>query len=336
METPTRTKILFVITKSNWGGAQRYVYALATHVAHAGADVVVALGGTGESGASAGLLAEKLRAAGIRTIFLKSFMRDISFASDIRAFFELRRIIASEKPDVLHLNSSKAGGIGTLAGRLAGVRSVVFTAHGWPFWEKRNVFSLGLIYFFSWLTALFATRVIVISEYDRRVAQSMPFIAHKISRIYNGVELNPTLGTGERIRSAFPPGVKITGTIGELNKNKNQIALIEDARNDPNKYVAIVGEGELHNFLENKIREYKLEDRVKLFGFIPAAEVLQGFDEFALPSLKEGLPYVLLEARAAGLPIEANRVGGVSEILDAPDLQEFSLEHMVQKTAALY
>ena len=69
---------------------------------------------------------------------------------------------------------------------------------------------------------------------------------------------------------------------------------------------------------------------------MPANEVLAGFDVFALPSIKEGLPYVLLEARAAGLPIIANGVGGVREILDAEDLQEFSLEQMVKQTAALY
>jgi glycosyltransferase involved in cell wall biosynthesis len=76
--------------------------------------------------------------------------------------------------------------------------------------------------------------------------------------------------------------------------------------------------------------------RVNLFGYLPAANVLKGFDTFALPSLKEGLPYVLLEAKQAGLPIVANRVGGVGEILDAKDLREFSLEQMVKKTAQLY
>jgi glycosyltransferase involved in cell wall biosynthesis len=67
-----------------------------------------------------------------------------------------------------------------------------------------------------------------------------------------------------------------------------------------------------------------------------AESVLSGFDTFALPSLKEGLPYVLLEAKAAGLPIVANRVGGVGEILDAKDLSEFTLEKMVETTIALY
>jgi len=100
-------------------------------------------------------------------------------------------------------------------------------------------------------------------------------------------------------------------------------------------YVAIVGEGELRTMLNQKIKEYDLESRVKLFGFIPATEVLKGFDVFALPSIKEALGYVILEARAAGLPIDANRVGGVDEALEKP-LSNFSLERMIKETFELY
>ena len=143
------------------------------------------------------------------------------------------------------------------------------------------------------------------------------------------------LGSGEKIRSAFPIGAHIVGTIGELTKNKNQISLVELSRTDPSLFVAIVGEGEERVRLEAKIKEYGLPERVKLFGFIPANEVLRGFDSFALPSIKEGLPYVLLEAKLAGLPfVFTNRVGGVGEILDAQNV--FPLEKMVWETTALY
>ncbi len=100
-------------------------------------------------------------------------------------------------------------------------------------------------------------------------------------------------------------------------------------------YVAIVGDGEDRAMLEAKIRKYGLVERAKLLGFLPANEALKGFDVFALPSLKEGLPYVLLEAKQAGLPIVANRVGGVGEILDAKDMQDFSLDQMIKKTSVL-
>lgn len=331
-------KILYLITKSNWGGAQYYVYTLAVAAARDGAEVAVAFGGTGEAGAETGLLARRLEEAGIRTIVIHSFMRDISLTRDVRALFELTRLMQRERFDVVHVNSSKAAGLGVLAARLSGVRRIIFTAHGWPFWEQRSSLARMLMFFFSWLTALLAARVIVVSEYDRAVTAHMWGVKHKVIRIYNGIDFNTKLGSGDIIRDAFPAGVRITGTIGETNKNKNQITLIEEARQNTNMYVAIVGiDGDERPNLERAITSYGLEERVKLFGYIPWQEVLRGFDEFALPSIKEGLPTVLIEARFAGLPIRANRsIGGVAEILDAPDISVFSQEHMCAETFALY
>ena len=100
-------------------------------------------------------------------------------------------------------------------------------------------------------------------------------------------------------------------------------------------FVAIVGEGEKRDFLAKKIKEYGLENRVKLFGFVPSEEALKGFDAFALPSLKEGLPYVLLEAKLARLEIRANHVGGVREILEG-DINNFSFEKMAKETFKVY
>ncbi|MDD2657873.1 MAG: glycosyltransferase [Candidatus Pacebacteria bacterium] len=330
-----KKKILFVITKSNWGGAQRYVYDLASGLPKEQFDVAVALGGTGRADASTGLLEERLSGAGVRTIFLASFTRDVYLLRDVKAFFELLNVIKKEKPDVLHLNSSKAGGLGALAGHITGVRRIIFTAHGFAHNEIRPLPQRALIWVASWFTILFAHRVIVLSNYELRRAPVI-FTRRKFVVVHNGIDLHMQFGSGEKIRNAFPAGTRITGTIGELTRNKNQIALIEEAKNNSEMFIAIVGEGEERARLESKIREYGLENRVKLFGFMPASEVLRGFDVFTLPSLKEGLPYVLLEAKAAGLPIAANRVGGVGEILDAQDMNEFSLERMVEKTIALY
>lgn len=325
----TRRKILYVITKSNWGGAQRYVYDLATSLPKAQFDVHVAFG-------QSGLLALKLREADIPTHSIASLARDLSFISDIRSFIELYKLFRKEAPDIVHLNSSKAAGLGALAARLAGVPKIIFTAHGWPFAEKRNIVWRLFAYVGSWATALLSTAVIVVSKIDLETGKHMPLCRSNMHLIHNGIALDLELDSADIIRQSFPNGVKITGTIGELTRNKNQIALIEQARNDPSLHVAIVGDGEDRSFLRKKIEEYGLQSRVKLFGFQLARTVLRGFDTFALPSLKEGLPYVLLEAKAAGLPIIANRVGGVGEILDAKDMSEFSLENMVQKTAALY
>ncbi|MBU6388816.1 glycosyltransferase [Patescibacteria group bacterium] len=329
METLPKKKILFVITKSNWGGAQRYVYDLATALPREEFAVSVAFG-------QSGLLAKKLEAVSIETHHIQSLQRDVSMLADTGSFFELLQLFRNKKPDVVHLNSSKAAGIGALAARLAGIPRIVFTAHGWPFAEKRNPIWRLFALLGSWVTALLSHAVIVVSENDLRTGRHLPFCAAKMSMIHNGIAMPMSFGSGEKIRAAFPSGARITGTIGELTHNKNQVSLIEQARFTSDMFVAIVGEGEERHRLETKIKAYGLESRVKLFGFIPANEVLRGFDTFALPSLKEGLPYVLLEAKAAGLPIVANRVGGVGEILDAKDMREFSLERMVEHTTALY
>ncbi len=323
-----RTKILYVITKANWGGAQRYVFDLATHLPKEAFDVHVAYGREGR-------LATELKKAGITCHHIPSLQRDVAFGADARSFSTLYALFKNVRPHVVHLNSSKVGGLGSLAARLAGVKRIIFTAHGWPFWEKRSAPVRALIWLISWCTALLSHTVIVISNYDLAVARKMPFVSKKIVRIYNGIDLHTQFGSGDKIRAAFPTGAHITGTVGELTTNKNQIALIEAAKDNTDMYVAIVGEGELRARLEEKIKEHKLEERVKLFGFIPAVDAMKGFDTFVLPSIKEGLPYVLLEAKAAGVPIVANRVGGVGEVLDTA-LTAFSLERMVEETIALY
>lgn len=335
MNQLTGKKILFVITKSNWGGAQRYVYDLATNLPKDQFEVKVFFGGTGEPETSFGIFATNLGSKGVQGIFLKEFIRDISFSREWKVLRLLVEVFKKENPDVVHLNSSKAGGLGAVAARLVKVRNIIFTVHGWPFLEDRSAIAKAFIWIASWFTVLLCHKVICISEYDLRIAKRMPFVGGKAVRIYNGIA-PMSLGTGEKIRSAFPPGVRVTGTVGELTHNKNQIALIEEAINNPSMYVAIVGFGEDYTMLEEKIKKYGLQDRVKLFGFVPVEEALNGFDVFALPSIKEGLPYVLLEAKAAGLPIVANRVGGVGEILDAKDMSDFSLAQMLEKTAALY
>ncbi len=323
-----KKKILFLITKGTWGGAQRYVYDLATRIPRDTYCVLVALGGEGQ-------LTDKLRASDVATCHIAALQRDVALCADSRSFLEIYRLMRRERPDVVHLNSSKAAALGALAARLSGAPRIVFTVHGWPFGEQRILVSKAFLWLISWLTALLSHTVICVSDHDAAHARRMPLIARKTVRVWNGIDLNMVFGSGERIRAAFPRGAIITGTIGELNKNKNHIALIEEARKNPDRYVAIVGDGELREALERRIREYGLDARVKLFGFVPAVEALKGFDRFALPSLKEGLPYVALEAKLAGLPIEASRVGGVGEILDN-DIANFSLERMMRETCAVY
>ena len=141
-------KILFVITKGNWGGAQKYVFDLATSLPKEKFNVSVACG-EGEA------LPKKLVEAGIRVIPIPFLGRDINILNDCSVFFRLIKLFIAERPDVVHLNSSKIGGMGALAARMAFVPKIVFTAHGWTWNEDRSYLSKKIIVFISWLTTDF-------------------------------------------------------------------------------------------------------------------------------------------------------------------------------------
>ena len=151
METPTSTafrpKILYVITKSNFGGAQKYVYELAVEMKNQGYEVEVACGGKGE-------LMDRLKLASINTREVQGLERDISILKEIKAIFSLTKIIHEVKPDIIHLNSAKAGLLGSIIARFLRVPRIIFTAHGWPFLEPRSKVWRSLAWLGSYLTSL--------------------------------------------------------------------------------------------------------------------------------------------------------------------------------------
>ena len=320
-------KILYCITKSNFGGAQRYVFDLARH-ASSTHEVAVALGGTGAQGAEPGSLKTRLDACTIRTIVVPHFMRDMSPLDDIRSCIELFHIVRTERPDVLHVTSSKAGGIGTLIGRLCGVRTIIFTSHGLTFDEEwRPLWQRALIYCFTWLTILLSTRTIQISNDTYARARAMPLTRHKVTLIHNGIETPDLFSRDEARRTLLPHlpdfvfNAPWCGSIAELHPNKNLSVLIDalSILHRPGEHamhLVLVGEGEERERLEERARAKGVADRVHVTGYVrEAARYLRAFDLFVLPSLKEGLPYVLMEAGAASLPCIVSNIAGNTEIV---------------------
>ncbi|PIR82736.1 hypothetical protein COU20_00980 [Candidatus Kaiserbacteria bacterium CG10_big_fil_rev_8_21_14_0_10_59_10] len=306
-------KILFVITKPNWGGAQRYVFDIATRLPP-NLTPLVALGD------GKGALAERLAAAGIRTVCIPHLTRDISPLRELQAFASLYALLRRERPDVVHLNSSKAGGLGALAARLARAPRIVFTVHGWPFKEARSPISRALIYAVSWCTAALSHCAITVSREDERIASRMPLIARKTAYVPLGIaepehctrkEAEKRLSARIRLEPS-PPSLRIV-SIAELTPNKGisygiaAAALLRE-RGVPFQYV-VFGEGEERHALAAQAEKSGVSAQVQLAGFVPdAARYLPAFDVLLLPSVKEGTPYVLLEAAAAGIPIIATTV----------------------------
>lgn len=171
-------KLFICITKSNWGGAQKYVFDIATSTPRDQFDTTVLLGGNGD-------LKRKLDEAGVKTILLENSQRDINTKKEFGLLFELIKIFKKEKPDIIHLNSSKMGFTGAIAGRIAGIKKIIFTAHGWAFNENRNFFSKCFFRILHNLTIMLCDNTIAVSEITKNQIGKM--FRKKIVVIRNGL-----------------------------------------------------------------------------------------------------------------------------------------------------
>ncbi|HLP44159.1 MAG TPA: glycosyltransferase family 4 protein [Candidatus Nanoarchaeia archaeon] len=311
-----KKKILFAVTKGNWGGAQRYVFDLATNIPKNEWDITVACGAGTE-------LIAKLKEQNIRTIRIGSLGRDVNIVHDLLSFFEFISILKKERPDVVHLNSSKMGAMGTIAARLMGINKIIFTGHGWAWNEDRNLLSKVLITILHWFTVELSHYTIAVSEKIAYEIKDLPLVTkEKIVVVYNGVSTTDYL---ERFaaRAALSRDVSEKfwiGTIAELHRNKGLDNLITAysgiAESNPDTALLIIGEGEERAQLTDLISKLNLTKKVHLLGFVKDAPTfLKAFDVFVLPSRTEAFPYVPLEAGLAQLPVIASKVGGIPEVI---------------------
>lgn len=316
-----KTKILLVVTKSNFGGAQRYVFDVATNLPQDQFEVTIAFGPGPDR--QPGRLARLLAESGVRTILVPALARDMHLTDDWRAYRALVSLLRTEQPDVLHLNSSKAGGLGALAGRVAGVKRIVFTSHGLPFDEDRGTLATLAVRIATWATMLLAHRTIAVANDTFERAKRMPFLRKRIILIHNGI-LTPNFLSQTEARCemrtldpTIPEDSLWIGSIGELHANKDYATAIEMvAFLESDAHLVIVGDGELKEKLVAKAERCEVSARVHFLGYIPeAARYLRAFDAFLLTSQKEGLPYVLLEAGYSYLPVVASDTAGVRDII---------------------
>jgi glycosyltransferase involved in cell wall biosynthesis len=309
---PSGKRILYVITKASWGGAQRYVYDLAVAAKERGYETAVAYGADG-------LLRTKLEEAGIRTITLSTLTRDINVKAEWESFKTLRALIKEERPDIIHVNSSKAG-LALLAARLERVPHIIFTAHGWAFNEKRPWWQKIILRCIYIATIYLARTTICVSDATRRDFNW--FLGSSCKTIKHGINA-PLFLAKDEARAKLLPGVTggvWLGMIAELHPTKRVQdaidALAELASAHPELRLIVMGDGELKEWLAERIRHYHLEERVHLVGFVGDAEqYLKAFDMFLMPSRTEALGLALIEAGYAGLPAIAARAGGIPEIV---------------------
>jgi glycosyltransferase involved in cell wall biosynthesis len=318
---PNKAKIIYIITKSNWGGAQKYVFDMATEVAKEGYDVEVFFGGNG-------ILADKLALAGIKTTSLQKLGRDVSLLRDIKVLIELTRLLRQHRPDIIHLNSSKIGAIGALAGRIAGVKKIIFTAHGWAFNEERSAPSKSILKFIYWIAIMLSHKTITVSEAMRARVAQWPFVGGKLASVHNGITPLAYLSKADarEFLCALVPALqerqkaKWVGSLAELHPIKNldvAIRAIAELKEQGRDIIYLVfGEGEQRAVLEKLIADLGLQNDVFLLGHVDlGAQYLHALDIFMLVSRSEGLAYAILEAGMAKMPVIATAVGGIPEII---------------------
>ena len=263
----------------------------------------------------------------IEVIQLQHLVRRISPYHDILAVFELAQLYKKLQPDVVHLNSSKAGIIGSLAKLLSNVK-IVYTVHGWVFNESLSPFKKKFYQWLEKLTAAWKDQLILLSSQEHAVAREVLMIPEKkLTTIPHGVSL-PNQISREKAHeelSYIVPAIARANylfcTIANYYPTKGLDTLVKAVAQKKqeltNACFLIIGEGQERARLKSMIAEKGLDEIIFLTGTVQeAARLLPAFDVFVLPSRKEGLPYAVLEALAAKVPVIATRVGGIPSLIE--------------------
>ena len=340
-------KVLMVITKDDVGGAQRYVRDLAENLDKARFETKIITGGKKPM---LDVGSETLGARYLSNNFRPHFL----FFNDLAAAIELFFIFRREHPDIIHLNSSKAGVVGAFAAwlynascimRQASRTTVIFTAHGWVFNPDNNLSGLRRQFYILLhrFAAKFQDAIINVSEYDRQLAVKEKIAPlEKLVTVRNGVDFGGMKFLDKMTARSFLAGLlklktsayrqagktlKLDGlwigSIGRLVSEKSYEDFIKAATLVKNLKANffIFGDGYERQKLQSLLARHQLQDRFFLLGaVVDAARHLKALDVFVLSSVKEGLPYTMLEAMAASLPMITTRVGGMTEIVEGRGL----------------
>ncbi|MBY6276604.1 glycosyltransferase family 4 protein [Symbiobacterium thermophilum] len=298
-------RILFVITRADViGGAQAHVRDVSQALRRLGHDVEVITG-------PEGLLTEQLRRQGIPVHHVSRLSREINPIRDFAAVYGLWRLFRSKQPDLVWAHSSKAGWVSRVAARAAGV-PCLFTAHGWAFTEGVSPSRAAVYALAERLVGPLATRIITVSDYDRRLALRRKVAPdERLVVIHNGVPDVPVWLRSEPER--HPPRIVMVARFAEP---KDHVLLLQSLRNLEALpwELELVGSGPLLSHVREVARQLRLDGRVTFSGDRDdVAQRLANAQLFVLTSRWEGLPLSVLEAMRAGLPTVVSDVGGCSE-----------------------
>ncbi|MDE2038389.1 MAG: glycosyltransferase family 4 protein [Elusimicrobia bacterium] len=319
-----RLKVAHVITRLDLGGAQRNTLYTWTHLDPRRFQALLICG-------RGGLLDEEACAAaavsgGPRLLWLPALVREVSPARDLLALLGLWNLFLAERPDVVHTHSSKAGVLGRLAARLAGVPVLVHTCHGFGFHEGQRAPLKSAAVSLERFCGGLSDALIFVSRANQETAKELGLGDPRRYRlIRSGVELSGLPAKLEaRSRRKMELGLGrhklVVASVGNLKPQKNPEDFLSMAERVaeacPEAEFLFVGDGPLRARLEARLLAKGLSGRVVLAGWRrDVAELLTLCDVFVLTSLWEGLPRALVEAMKSGLPPVCYAVDGVRDVV---------------------
>ncbi|MFA5127523.1 MAG: glycosyltransferase family 4 protein [Patescibacteria group bacterium] len=301
-------KILYLITKSEAGGAQTHVADLCRYFKNCGNEVTVMSAGDG-------WLKNECDKLGVVFIANKYFSNSPNPFRIFYAIREIKRCVKNFQPDIVHCHSSAAAFLGRLAVR--GKVRTIYTAHGWGFNIGMNPFVRVGVLIAEKLAAKYTDTYICVAEFVKKLGLKYNLApAKKFKVIYNGVSVRQTASniSSVELKLIF---------VGRLAEPKRPELIIEAISRLPSEIkcriiFTIVGDGPKRKSLEDLSKEKKVT--VHFTGALPKESALGELsrgDIFVFISAWEGFPYTILEAMSYGLPVIASNVGGVSEAIDS-------------------
>lgn len=247
----------------------------------------------------------------------------------IKAVNQLRKVIKENDFKLLHCQSPTGGGAARIAALACGFKPVSYTPHGLHFYKGAPLTNWILFGVIEYILALFTDCIISINIEDYNRLKKFH------TRIKKNIKYIPGVGIDTNYKeidkdtiNQFRSGLGAQGedfvfvSVGEINKNKNQVQMIEAIsrlpERDRNKVQYwICGSGTLKMELEKLAESREISNQVHFLGYrTDIISVLQCADAFAIMSLREGLPKSLMEAMVVGKPIIATRIRGNVDLID--------------------
>ncbi len=303
-----------MIDRPSLGGGQRAVLLLTANLNPSLFDVCV-------SSAPGGPLVEEVKKSGLRHISVP-LDRKLGW----RTVKNIAAVLKSEQIDILHTHGGYAGLYGRWAAGRCGTPVVVHTLHGIHYLHYRNPLLRRISIALERLLSRRTDRLILVSHADlgravkHRLAPPDSLIVIPNGGPMPGV-LSPEAVIKKRQELGWNSRLPVVGTVARLHRQKGVLYFLLAAESIlvrfPDARMAVVGDGPLGRALKRRARRLKIDDKVFFLGERrDAFELMNLFDIFVLPSLWEGLPFVLVEAAALGKPIVAAAVDGVPEVIE--------------------